>query len=115
MIRTWVFLGVLGASVIACGDGSGSTDSTDGAGSSGSSGGSGGSGGSGSSGSSGGDSEGASGETPTTSGTGDDPFAQDPVCSRDQFWTMGNQESPHAIAEDPNKPRITHRRIIGRL
>ena len=24
-------------------------------------------------------------------------------------------ESPHAIAEDPNKPRITHRRIIGRL
>lgn len=28
MIRTWVFLGVLGASVIACGDGSGTTDST---------------------------------------------------------------------------------------
>lgn len=58
-----------------------------------------------------------SGEAPTTSGaaaestsgatggagtgessggsTGEDPFAVEPVCSSDEYWTMGNHESPY--------------------
>ena len=42
---------------------------------------------------------GSSGDAMTTGGTGaattgDDPFARDPVCSSDEYWTKGNQESP---------------------
>lgn len=67
-------------------------------------------------GSTGGDASGSggtSGEAPTTSGgsgsdsatgTGGDPFGGEVVCSRDEFWTKGNLESPNM---HPGKACVT--------
>lgn len=40
---------------------------------------------------------GGSGSESASDGTGpsDDPLTHEPVCSREQFWTMGNEESPN--------------------
>jgi hypothetical protein len=93
MMRPWLVLGLVSSLAAACGDSGTGTDSA-----------------SSTDGSSGGGSEGSSGSAPTTSGGGTagttsggsdsatsgggDPFGADPVCSRDEFWTKGNLESP---------------------
>ncbi|WP_437589403.1 hypothetical protein [Sorangium sp. So ce1000] len=74
--------------------GTGNEDPTSGSSSTGGSGDATGSGGSGGADSAGG--SGGSGGSGVTSGAGgDDPFAQPPVCTSDQHWTKGDEESPH--------------------
>lgn len=98
MARTSLRIGLSGLLFIACGDTGTGTGSAGGETSS---------------------SGGTSGEAPTTSGgtsggsgsgsdsatgTGGDPFGGEVVCSRDEFWTKGNLESPNM---HPGKACVT--------